>query len=374
MSKPFLQRVTQKFFILSNIIVALIFLAGANARYFNPGTWWFIGFITLSLPYILLVLLIFPVYWIIVRSYWALITIIMMVFAWKNIQNIIPLNLPSKFIIEKDSNSLRIMSWNVEQFEILHHKDHPELKQQMLNLINRYQPDIMCFQEMVAGSERKAINNIPDFKDKLKFINYYYSFDERLDFDANHHFGIMIFSKYRVINGKTIFHSPHDYNTTFQYVDVLVKRDTIRVFNIHLQSVKFSKENRQYIDQPAANTDTSISESKNILSKIKSGFIKRGMQAGYIREELVKSPYPVIVCGDFNDVPDSYAYETIGNGLQNAFVKKGSGLGRTFSGISPTLRIDNIFAGKQFTIQQFTRVKQKLSDHFPLIADLNLVP
>ena len=82
------------------------------------------------------------------------------------------------------------------------------------------------------------------------------------------------------------------------------------------------------------------------------------------------SPYPIIVCGDFNDVPVSYAYETIGAGLQNAFVQKGSGISRTFSSISPTLRIDNIFADKRFTVTQFTRVKKLLSDHFPIVADM----
>jgi endonuclease/exonuclease/phosphatase (EEP) superfamily protein YafD len=78
----------------------------------------------------------------------------------------------------------------------------------------------------------------------------------------------------------------------------------------------------------------------------------------------------VIVCGDFNDVPNSYAYCTIGKGLQNAFTQKGSGLGRTFSGIAPTLRIDNIFADKRFTINQFVRDSKKISDHFPIVADM----
>ena len=82
------------------------------------------------------------------------------------------------------------------------------------------------------------------------------------------------------------------------------------------------------------------------------------------------SPYPIILCGDFNDVPVSYAYETIGAGMKNAFVKKGYGISRTFSNISPTLRIDNIFVDQMFSISQFTRVKKLLSDHFPIIADV----
>ena len=111
---------------------------------------------------------------------------------------------------------------------------------------------------------------------------------------------------------------------------------------------------------------------ENLISKFKNGFLKRRVQADNVRTEIDKSPYPVVVCGDFNDVPNSYAYETIGHDLQDAFVVKGAGMGRTFSGISPTLRIDNIFIDKRYTISQFKLIPKKLSDHFPLFADINL--
>ncbi|MEX0635939.1 MAG: endonuclease/exonuclease/phosphatase family protein, partial [Ferruginibacter sp.] len=90
------------------------------------------------------------------------------------------------------------------------------------------------------------------------------------------------------------------------------------------------------------------------------------------KEEMNKSPYPLIVCGDFNDVPNSFAYQHIGKGLQNGFAEAGNGIGRTYSHIAPTLRIDNIFADKRFAIHQFTRDGKRISDHFPIVADLEL--
>ena len=242
----------------------------------------------------------------------------------------------------------------------------------MIQLISQYQPDVACFQEMVGGDDDKAINYLGDFKRRLAFAGYFYSYNDRLDFDRYHHFGIITFSKFPIINKQTISSPPNDYNSIFQYTDVVTGIDTIRIFNIHLQSLKFTTENLKYLDNPGTNSDTALSESKSIISKLKKGFLKRSLQSERVKEEIDKSPYPIIVCGDFNDVPNSYAYCKIGDGLQNAFVQKGAGFGRTFSGISPTLRIDNIFADKVFTIGQFTRIPKNLSDHFPIIADVSL--
>ena len=205
---------------------------------------------------------------------------------------------------------------------------------------------------------------------QLHFADYFYSYNVKLDFDGNHHFGIITFSKFPIINKQTVSFYPNDYNSIFQYVDIVKGGDTIRVFNIHLQSLKFSANNLKYIDHPEFEDSAAIAQSKNIIGKFKVGFLKRMVQAERIKAALNKSIYPVIICGDFNDVPNSYAYETIGSGLKNAFVEKGVGFGRTFTGISPTLRIDNIFTDDKFNIQQFTGIKKKLSDHFPIIADV----
>ena len=370
MPKPLLRRFSKFLLVLCNIIAVLFFLAGAFVQYFNPAQWWFIGILTLSLPYILLILILFLLLWLFSRSLWVFLSIITISIAWGEVENIIPFNFSSTFTLQKKTNSIRVMSWNVEQFDILQHKTHPEVKEKMLQLINQFQPDIACFQEMVGGDDDKAINYLGDIKKKLKFKSYYYSYDVRLDFDKDHHFGILIFSKFPVLKRQTISFYPYDYNSIFQYVDVLANTDTIRVFNIHLQSLKFSRSNFQYLDNPDFKSDSALQKSKNIISKLKRGFLKRSLQSNMIKSEINKSPYPVIVCGDFNDVPNSYAYSKIGNNMQNAFVEKGAGIGRTFSRISPTLRIDNIFIDKNFTIDQYIRIKKKLIDHYPIIADI----
>ncbi|MEO8721643.1 MAG: endonuclease/exonuclease/phosphatase family protein [Ginsengibacter sp.] len=374
MEKPFLRRFTKNIFVVSNIIIGILFLAGANVKYFEPRDWWFISLFTLLLPYLLLILILFSLFWLLIKPVISLISIFVLAISFHAVKNIFPINAPAVFSINKQSTDIRVMSWNIELFNILHHKDHPEKKQKIIDLINLYQPDIACFQEMVAGENKKAINYFPDIRDALKFSDYLYSYSVKDDFDKFHHFGIIIFSKFPILRKQTLINYPNSYNSTFQFIDILSGKDTFRIFNVHLQSLKFSQANLKYLDSGKVPSQGNIIESKNIISKIKLGVLKRASQATFIKDELNNSPYPVIICGDFNDVPVSFAYETIGKGLQNAFVAKGSGISRTFNSISPTLRIDNIFTDTKFKVTQFTNVKSQLSDHFPIVADLKFEP
>lgn len=370
MERLFAKKLAKNILIIINAGIALLFVGGSSAKFFDPVHWWFLGLLTYLLAYLILALVIFLVFWLFKKSFWCCLSLVPLIIFWNSVTNIFPLNVPSSFVMKKQPGSIRVMSWNVEQFNILHHKDHPEVKQEMLELINRYDPDIACFQEVVASDKKQGINYLPNILKSLHFVDYFYSYSLKDDFDRYHHFGRIIFSKLPIINKQTVINNPGDYNATFQYVDVLSGKDTIRVYNIHLQSLKFTKDNLNYLDNQGLGSDSNITESKSILSKIKKAFIKRSVQAAFIKDEVSHSPYPVILCGDFNDVPNSYAYETIGDGLQNAFVEKGSGVARTFSTISPTLRIDNIFADHHFRITQFTRIKKLLSDHFPIFADM----
>lgn len=371
MSNRILRKATKFILITCNFLAALSLLTGCFANLFDAQKFWFLGLFTLGTFYFLLILIGFFIFWLLVKRGFTFISIIAIAMAWKPLREVVAIRIPPNFSIKKNAATLRVMSWNVEHFDILEHKTHPERKGQMINMVNDYQPDVACFQEMV-GSDiyPTAINYVPDFMKKLQMADYLYSYNYKLDFDNKHHFGIIIFSKYPILKKQTVAYEMRDYNSTFQYVDIIKNADTFRVFNIHLQSLKFSNENRRYIDDPSIKDESDIEESKSVIAKLKIGFLKRKVQSEHIKFEIDKSPYPVIVCGDFNDVPNSFAYRTIGNGMKNAFTEKGSAIGRTFYGISPTLRIDNIFTDKRFEVEQYVRIKKKLSDHFPVIADL----
>jgi endonuclease/exonuclease/phosphatase family metal-dependent hydrolase len=340
----------------------------------NQGDYWFTGLFPLGGIYFLATLIVFIFLWLIVKPFYlSLISILSIFICFKPMQNLIAFRINNPFELKKNYKDIRIMSWNVEHFEILQHDNHPELKTKMIELINEYQPDIACFQEMVSGDDKKkSINVTTDFSKQLKMYQYYYSFDPKLDYDNYHHFGIVIFSKYPIIDTATVKSGQHDYNSIFQYIDIVANNDTFRVFNIHLQTLRFSNNDKRFIYDPLSSNDDDIKASKNILLKFKRSFIKRHHQVDRIALAIKQSPYPVILCGDFNDVPNSYAYKKIDNVLHNTFVENGSGIGNTYSGITSTLRIDNIFIDQKFQTTQFTRVKKRLSDHYPIISDIRL--
>ncbi len=381
MSKSLFRRVSKKLIISINIVVALLFLLGCYAGHFKPNPWWPIGLLTLSNFYIFIILIGFFFFWLFVRARYSLIFLITMALVWSPLQKIIPFRTVPVFSLQKKSGALRVMSWNVAQFDVLGYKKNPAVKNQMISLINEYDPDIACFQEMVAGDTATDLNTsyykrypffaLLDFEKSFRFTNDFYCYNTKEDYLYKQHFGLIIFSKYPIINKQTRMFYPYDYNSIFQFADIRKGSDTIRVFNIHLQSLKFHGANLHYIENPSFENKEDLKRTRYVIGKLKWGFLNRQVQAERIRDEISRSPYPVILCGDFNDVPNSYAYETIGDGLNNTFEKKGSGIGRTFSGVSPTLRIDNIFCSPTINVLQFNRIPKILSDHFPVMADLD---
>ena len=112
--------------------------------------------------------------------------------------------------------------------------------------------------------------------------------------------------------------------------------------------------------------------SLSIIEKMKLAYTKRGEQASVVRAALDHSPYPSVICGDFNDVPNSYTYFHIRKDWQDVFLATSLGIGRTYLALAPTLRIDYILPDKNFYILQFDLVDEDLSDHLMLVTDIGI--
>jgi endonuclease/exonuclease/phosphatase family metal-dependent hydrolase len=366
-----LRTFTKKLLIFLNVMAALFFLLACLAPYLHPRTWWMISFLGLAFPFLLLIVIAFLVWWLFIRKELALISAIPLLLGIKSVTLFFAFHIPSKFQQEKEPGNVRVMTWNVARFMEMKRNNNrgSQTRQKMLELIKQQNADILCFQEFFHSFDPGWYANIDYIRKNLNYPYHYFSKDN----DGYLHFtGSIIFSRYPIIDSGIIRYPRPTLPDALIHADIRVNKRIIRVYTTHLQSIQFLKADYDKIDKITSADDSLLYNSRTIFSKVKRGSIARSVQADIIGEVLQDSPNPVLFCGDLNDIPNSYAYSTVRGDMQDVFLKKGFGIGRTFSSLSPTLRIDYIFADNHFKIGQFRRVLKKYSDHYMLVADVSL--
>ena len=369
-----LRKITKRFFILLNIGVALLFLITCCNAFLHPDKWWFISLLSFLFPLLLLGLLIFLFFWLFVSARWSLISLISLILGWSNIHAFFGMNLTKKDFSKKQEDAIRIMTWNVRRWDEFTTKKTGASghRLHMLELIAGKQANILCFQEFYEPDD-SAKSNIRYIRDKLQFPYYYFSRDNR-NSAKKYETGVIIFSKYPILrSARQAFTSDRGDNPeSLIEADVAVNGKRIRICTVHLQSVLFKTKDFRDVEIVRNAQDSMLLASRSLAKKLKIALGLRGYQADTVRRHLDESPYPVIICGDFNDVPNSYTYFHIKGNRQDAFIARNFGIGRTYIHISPTLRIDYILAAPDFKILQCAKIVNPFSDHHPVIADLLL--
>ena len=183
--------------------------------------------------------------------------------------------------------------------------------------------------------------------------------------------GLATFSKYPITSTKPL-HFENTTNFSIQ-TDIDINGKHIRIFNNHLESIRLQKENYNFIDSLEFKNDQERRKGiYDIFSKLKHAFANRSYQAQTIGRHIKNSPFPAIVCGDFNDTPISYVYRTVKGDLKDSFIESGGGFGGTYNGNLPSFRIDFIFHDKSFESFNHKRIKVNYSDHYPIKTTLKL--
>ncbi|MEY8758168.1 endonuclease/exonuclease/phosphatase family protein [Chryseobacterium tongliaoense] len=180
---------------------------------------------------------------------------------------------------------------------------------------------------------------------------------------------VSIYSKYKIVERKELIGDYKSYNVFADQTDIEIKGKTYRFINTYLQPFKFEKS----MVKLNGDSDKDEQKLKNIVKRLIPTFKMHQEQVAMIRKGIDESPYPVILTGDFNSVPNSYEYYHLSEGLEDAFFKVGRGSGTSFHDYKFPLRIDYIFTSKSIQPINY-RVDRsvKLSDHYPVIADFKL--
>lgn len=366
-----MKKVFQSLILILNSLVALALLISYLAPFINPSKWLLPALFGLGYPYLLVLNLVFVLYWLIRLKRHILISLLVILLGWNHLNNLIPLNFSESEIpvnVNQD-RMFKLLTYNIRQFDLYHWTREVEVKDQILGLVRQQDPDIVCFQEYYTSNRRdQRQDEISTGLDFLTESAVYYSTDNPND-EAG--IGIATFSRFPIVKKSRI-----PFNTTFNaamYTDVKLRSDTVRVFNVHLQSIRFRQQDYAFMDTVRFKyPNQQMRGLKNIGSQLKKAFIMRAEQAEIIANYIKDSPYPVIVMGDFNDTAHSYTYRKIKKGLHDAFRRSGKGLGYTYSGDLPKFRIDYILYSDPLVSEEFKRIKEDYSDHYPISTTIYL--
>ena len=331
-----------------NVVLAITTLMAYLLPFLAPKWFPFLSVLTLFLPFFLILNLLFFVYWLIQLKKYIFVSGLVLLLGITFINKFYNLKQTE---LPKSDKDFTIMSYNVRLFNKFKWYQKANIPAQISQLVEDKNPDILCVQEYSD-------------LEKTKFSNYKYQqiFKE----GKNIIVGNAIFSKYKIID-KGVINFPNSTNNAV-YADIIKDKDTLRIYSMHLQSIKISTDIEDEEIQKM-----NESKTKYIFRKISDAFTKQQEQALLLKAHYSECKYKKIICGDMNNSAFSFVYRTIKGSMQDTFETSGSGFGKTYNFKYYPARIDYIFADKTIQVKSFETLNDFYnSDHFPLISRLEI--
>jgi endonuclease/exonuclease/phosphatase family metal-dependent hydrolase len=358
--------ILDKVIYLFNIVGALALILSYASPYLSPVKFWFISLFGLAYPFLLAANFIFMLYWLIRLKKHIFLSAIAIAMGYFHFKSFVRFNdqndYPAVNSIKILSHNLRALGLNGPEFQL-------EDSKKVFNYLDSELFDVYCFQEFF-NTHRKDFAPWDSLK-RLTGTKYHHV--EYLVKFRNNEFGIATLSQYPIIN-KGIVPFEREGTNICIYTDIDFDGKTVRIYNMHLQSLGLKQQDYDLFQQiDIEKGDEKIEQAKSLVGRLRNAYQQRQDQARIIRKHISDSPHPVIVVGDFNDTPLSYSYRTIKGELIDAFVSNGNGIGNTYNGIFPLLRIDYMLYSPELDNEYFETVRKDLSDHYPLVGyfDLN---
>jgi len=348
------------FFFLFSLIISL------SAQFIPPGYIIFPAFFGLAFPYLFIInVLIFAIA--IFRKY----KFVVIVF--------VPILFYSSFIFaryyqlglsNKEQSAqikpLKVMSFNVRVFNLYFWNENKQMRDSIMSFIEAENPDILCLQEYYED-DTGSFETFSILTNRLGYKNHHRYFP--IINNRKYRFGIATFSRFPIVDKKQIIFDGSTNMTLLSEIDVGER--VISVFNCHLESIRLSTEDINFIsDISISDRDETVSRTLGIFKRLRIAFRKRQTQADIINEYIRELQTPVIICGDFNDTPASYSYRRIRGKLNDSFINSGRGSGSTYISRIPAFRIDYIFYSNDFKSHNTTIHKNELSDHYSISTNL----
>lgn len=334
-----------------NAFVALLLLLSYLSPHLPADVFWPISMLGLAYPAFLLLNLIFTVFWLVFRSRFILISLVSVLIGWNHVGNHINILPESKKPVP--DSSFMVMSYNVQSGS---GNKHLTSRNEVFHIIEKANADVLLFQELYFSP--------------AKFKTYSQSYPGMKNIKAvNHHNGSNLLSASRFPSLKKGFLSSEG-GVFALFTDLVIHDDTLRFYNIQLAS-NYLDEEKSIFDQGfQINDPESQKQASSIIRKLRRGYQSRTAEVEILTSHIQDSPFPVILGGDFNDTPMSYAYHQIKKtGLTDSFKKSNkAGMSNTHNENLPPIRIDYILHDKKYKTGAYNRLSESASDHFPVTA------
>ena len=358
-----------------NIILVIALLISYLAQWISPRFFWPIAFFGMAYPALAILNTLFVIHWIFRRRKFVMYPLISLLIGIGMISRFIGTGSNVEFT---NTSGFKVLTYNVHVFGryIKNHQGATYYERdEIVKFVKQQQPDILCMQEFRNIGKGNEEDNIKIISEQCG-MKYHYA--QKYSKKSNRFYQV-IFSKFPIKNSGFIPSVTGESEITAIYIDIEVDGQMLRVYNTHLQSYKISSDT-YLIRNSLNNLDVSKTEnqekltntSKHFARKFKKAFEKRALQIHALKDHMAQSPYPIILAGDFNDTPSSYAYGQLSQDLDDAFVKSGSGFGQTYIGPYPSFPIDFILYSPEINSSEFNTWQVKYSDHYPISAVFNL--
>lgn len=353
---------------LTSLCTLALFLA-LLAKYVSPLTFWPLAFFGLAFPILFLLNMLTACFWMLKSNKWLLLPVLAMILSIPNLFGNFQFENKSK-PYQNRKDELKVMTFNCMLFDLYNWSHNKDSRNLIFSMLQKSAPDILCLQEFYQSEGKYAFRNADTLLSFLPTKNIHLEYTTTLR--ETDHWGVATLTKFPIIHkGKITFDTPS--NNICIFTDIVTETDTIRIYNLHLASIRFGKPEYSLIDNLSKNhySETNLQEGRNILTLLKRGFLNRATQIELVRSHIHSCPYKIILCGDFNDTPSSYAYYTLSKGLQDAFRESGNGIGRTYNGSLPFLRIDYVLYSPFFESSHYEQESASITDHFPVSCTLH---
>ncbi len=353
--------------VLNCLFVAAL-LSSYAAAWISPVEYWPFAFLGIAYPVILMINLLFVFVWLILWNKFIYLSLLAILVGSGNMKAMMPLRFSSAS--PHSQCSLRVVTYNVHSLYGNQPENvTPDARSQVTDFLAAEKADLVCVQEFYAIGE-EYMKTLHKFSRSMNldyfFFKNYRDFWQKTKINA-----IATFSKYPIVHEG--FFRLENRSTFAIFSDIAVQGDTIRVYNVHLESIRLGNDDYSFyskLTDPGMDEKNFTRGFRKMLWKLKKAFVLRAMQVEILNSHMKLSSYPVLICGDFNDTPSSFAYHSLLKGRNDAFVNAGNEwIGSTYAGRFPAFRIDYMLYDDFFTALSYQKKEVNLSDHYPLISE-----